>query len=372
MFDLKESMKKSVLYTLVAMAFCTQAMTAFADDDTVLADARGVKPAGQKAASKAAAPVSVPKAVAQPAKGTAATGVAAEVNGEKIMKADLERMLDAIREQEPSLSADLPEAKAALDNIRQQVLSNLIEHRLLVQEAARRNIVPPTAEVDKGVKALRGEGLTDEAYKAVLAKEGKTPADVRQFVTEELAVRLLTDKITSDITFASIPAAEVTKFYNANTEQWIVAPTAKAHHILVAVKEGASAADKTKARNKALNLLKQSQVKGADFVALATQFSDEPAAKQTGGDLGEFERDQMVKSFSDAVWAAKIGSVIGPIQTDYGFHIIRIDARTPGGKIPIEKVTNDIKVFLVRQKMKDKLDQQVKALQAAATIKKFS
>lgn len=90
-------------------------------------------------------------------------------------------------------------------------------------------------------------------------------------------------------------------------------PSAAARHILVATKEQC---EELKAQIEA----------GADFGELAKQYSSCPSGKQ-GGDLGTFKRGQMVKPFDDVVFSAPLNTVQGPVQTQFGYHLIEVTAR---------------------------------------------
>ena len=302
----------------------------------------------------------------------AAPGVAAQVDGEPILQADVNRMVDAVREQDSSLQGDSPEVKEALHTVRERILSNLIERRLLVQEAQRRAIQPKPEEVDKAVAMVRGPDISDADYVKALAAEGKTVADVRRFVTEELQVRELAARVTANLTLASITDAQAQAFYDAHPEQWVIPATASAHHVVLVVKPGSTDEQKAEVRNRALSIKKKAMQTGTNFEALARQFSDEPAAKTTGGKLGEFVHDQIAKPIADAVWAANPGDIIGSVESQIGYHIIRVDSRTPAGVVTIDKIQGEIKAFLLKKAFQEKLDQQVQALKSAAKIKEYS
>lgn len=87
--------------------------------------------------------------------------------------------------------------------------------------------------------------------------------------------------------------------------------------------------DPQKARAKADDVLRRLRA-GEDFAALAKQFSSDPSNKETGGDLGWFGRGQMVQTFEDAAFALKPGELSGVVETQFGFHIIRLEERRTG------------------------------------------
>jgi parvulin-like peptidyl-prolyl isomerase len=238
-------------------------------------------------AGTASTPAKAPATPAAPAKPVSPTAVAAEVNNEKIMLIDLERMVSSFRERQPALAANTPEAQAALKSVREQILNSLVTQRLLYQEAKRRKIEPKREDVDKAMLEFKNSFEKSEDYQNMLTRVGKTEQDVRQRITEEMAIRELSIQLTADVVVAD---AEIEKFYNENKDAFTLPEVVKAHHILISFPQKRdargrvefvqpSAADKNKLKARANNILKQAQAKGADFEKLALQYSEDPTAK---------------------------------------------------------------------------------------------
>ncbi|MCA9629349.1 MAG: peptidyl-prolyl cis-trans isomerase [Myxococcales bacterium] len=102
-------------------------------------------------------------------------------------------------------------------------------------------------------------------------------------------------------------------------------PTVTASHILIGYKGAQRAkSDRSKEEAKKLadKIAKEAKAKGADFAALAKKYSEGPSAPR-GGDLGPFSRGRMVKPFSDAAFDLKVGDVSDPVETPFGYHIIK-------------------------------------------------
>jgi len=149
----------------------------------------------------------------------------------------------------------------------------------------------------------------------------------------------------------SVEAAEVRKQYDDNIKQYTKAEERQASHILIAVKPDASDADKAAAKAKAETLAAQARKNPAQFADLAKQNSQDPGSAAQGGDLGSFARDgSMVKPFEDAAFSAKQGEVVGPVQSDFGWHIIKVTAVKPGKTLPFEEAKAQIEQDLKRQK----------------------
>lgn len=123
--------------------------------------------------------------------------------------------------------------------------------------------------------------------------------------------------------------SDVADYYKRNLKSRFTHPDqVHASHILIAVPDGATQAEKDKAKAKAEEVLKQAEKKGADFAKLAHQYSDDPSTRLQGGDLGTFGRNQMIKPFEDAVFSMKPGE-LRIVETKFGFHVVKLDAFIP-------------------------------------------
>ena len=91
----------------------------------------------------------------------------------------------------------------------------------------------------------------------------------------------------------------------------------------------------------------------ADFQALAEKNSKDPSAKSNRGDLGFFGRDRMVKEFTDAAFNAKVGSIVGPVKTTYGYHVIKVIERKSGKVMPFEDVEMRVRTDYRQQLVKN-------------------
>ena len=132
------------------------------------------------------------------------------------------------------------------------------------------------------------------------------------------------------------------KFYEANPAQFQEPEQRRASHILIKVDAVATAADKQAAKARAEQLLAEVSKTPAKFADLARQHSQDPGSGAKGGDLGVFARDMMVKPFSDAVWAMKPGEIRGLVESQFGFHIIRLDGVLGGAKLGFAVVKDDL------------------------------
>ena len=214
---------------------------------------------------------------------------------------------------------------------------------------------------------LGGEGLNDfldqhfarvlslvDAEKNFDAYSKENP-DVISDVTRRTLIKSLFDKVLNPITVSD---AEIKEFYNKNLSNFASPAQIHAHHILV--KEEADAK----------SLMEKLAKEPAKFEEIAKSSSICPSGSQ-GGDLGNFSEGQMVPEFENACKTAEIGKVTGPVKTQFGYHIIRVDGRTPAGTMKLEDVQENIRKQILPQKQKEAFDAYVETLRKEFNVKVY-
>jgi len=144
---------------------------------------------------------------------------------------------------------------------------------------------------------------------------------------------------------APVPEDSLRAYYDRHPLEFTVPARARARHILIAFRPGDGPGARTAARQKALDILKKLKA-GGDFAALAKEFSDDRGSAAQGGDLGDITRGQVVKEFGDAAFALKPGELSPVVETQFGFHIIRLDGLTPQKLPPFEDSRAEIHAVL--------------------------
>jgi peptidyl-prolyl cis-trans isomerase C len=160
--------------------------------------------------------------------------------------------------------------------------------------------------------------------------------------------------------------AEARDFYAKNPEKFKQGDSVRASHILLRVDPNAPEPTKKQARTRIASILKRVR-SGEDFAALAKQHSQDGSAQQ-GGDLGYFEREQMVPAFSEAAFALKAGEISDVVTTQFGYHIVKVTDKKPAATVPFEQVSPQIVQFLSSQKKQDRASQFVDDAKKRARI----
>ncbi|MGF6656806.1 peptidyl-prolyl cis-trans isomerase D [Paraburkholderia youngii] len=138
--------------------------------------------------------------------------------------------------------------------------------------------------------------------------------------------------------------ADLKKYYDDNIAHFRTEGEVRASHILIAAPKDASAADKAKAKQKAEELLAQLKAHPDQFAQIAQQSSQDPGSASKGGDLGYFGRGMIAggQAFDDAVFALKKDEISGLVQTDFGFHIIKVTDVKPAVTKSFDEVKDQI------------------------------
>ncbi|MEQ1533083.1 MAG: peptidylprolyl isomerase [Sideroxydans sp.] len=172
------------------------------------------------------------------------------------------------------------------------------------------------------MQAALGQVQLDES--AVKAYYDKNSNEFQ--VAERAKVEFLTLSIDSLLADIAIDDVAIKAYYDEHLAEFGAPEQRQAAHILIAVSKQSSDAEKLAAKAKAELVLKQVQQAPAKFAALAKQYSQDPGSAANGGDLGMFGRGAMVKPFEDSVYSLKVGEVSGLVQSDFGYHIIKLTA----------------------------------------------
>jgi peptidyl-prolyl cis-trans isomerase D len=290
----------------------------------------------------------------------------AKVGESNILLTDFQ---DAIREQQRSTKSPEVNEDAILRNlVAYQLLAEEInQRRLFVADDTLRNILARFPYF----KEENGE-FSESLYKSLLAKQNLTPerfeADLRQktqfqylvntlqesaFVSQATATRVL-DLLAEvrEVQEFLIPAQdfvgkvmleadEARKFYDENIDRFNLPEAVRveyvvlekipeerrASHILLEAREGT---DRTEVRKKAEEVLREVKKAPGRFAELAKKYSQDESSAVKGGDLDFFVRESMVKSFGDAVFSMQEGELSDLVETEYGFHIIKLTGIKPG------------------------------------------
>ena len=281
--------------------------------------------------------------VTEPAKPVPAQlpAVLARVNGVDMTKADFEMALKSVEQR----AGAVPDNRR--DEVYRGILDQLVRLQLLKQEAAARKVAVSDAEIDKRIAEIKQQFPSEDVFKEMLATQKITLERFRTDTRSDLAIaKMLEEALKGKL---EPTPAQLEEFYKSNLERFKQGEQVRASHILIRVPEGSDGITKDKAKEKAEGLLKKAKAPGADFAALAKANSEDPGSAIQGGDLGSFSRGQMVGPFDAVAFKLAPGTVSDLVETQFGFHIIKVVEKTEGRTLSLDEVRPQLVQFLTNQ-----------------------
>jgi peptidyl-prolyl cis-trans isomerase D len=140
----------------------------------------------------------------------------------------------------------------------------------------------------------------------------------------------------------TVADSQIEEYYKSHQNEFGKDEQVHARHILIRPKTFDDAGWR-EAQTRVRELAVRAQLPGADFAALARELSDDEGTKSSGGDLGWFGKGRMVKEFEEAVFALRDGQVSGPVKSQFGFHVIKLEGRQPSGVRPLDEVRGEVR-----------------------------
>ena len=287
------------------------------------------------------------------------------VNGSLITEEDFEREMVGVNKRIEKLGKSLDDSQML--RIKKKILENLIDQELLYQESQKRGINVDEAEINEQLGKIKKRFPSEAAFKAALKQANLSEATVSSQIKRGLVIKELIDKQV--IEKINVLNKELRTYYETNQGSFKQPEQVRASHILIKVSPEADKSQKIGARKK-IEEIQNKLKKGEDFAALAKKFSEGPSSDK-GGDLGYFNRGQMVKSFEKAAFALKPGEVSGIIETKFGYHLIKVVDKKPEHIMKYEEIKDRLRQYLKQQKTKEKLDIFIEELKGKAKVERF-
>ena len=293
------------------------------------------------------------------------TDKVAMVNDAVITQAELDSQMNTVVDRLKA-SGRLPDV-SQLDQIRTQVLENLIARELLYQESQKRHITISQETVNEQLVNLKAQFPNEAEFNNALTRMHLTEASIKEKLERDLSLKkLIDDEVAPKVMLSD---SEIRAFYDNNPQAFKQPERVKASHILIKVDPEADASQKAEAKKK-IDSIQAKVQKGEDFGALAKKYSEGPSASK-GGDLGYFARGQMVKPFEDATFALKPGEVSGVVETKFGYHLIKVTDKKPETTVAYNDIKERLEQFLKQKKIQEEINVYVKRLEEKAKIERF-
>lgn len=351
----KSSLMKRHNSAVMATIFALLVAGGCASNDTAIT--KGKVAATTKAEPSPVRPVTKdPKLVAN--------AVAAIVNDEIITLHDVNRAAQPVvtaAEKKGSLS------DAERIQIRRTTLDHLIEKKLTDQKIKELGIRVSEEEIRQAIDDVRKQNNipTQEALVTALAGQGLSFEQYREQLQEQIEkLKLVSMEVRAKVL---VGESEMRDYYTANLAKYTEDESYRARHIFFKTGEKATPDEIKRAKTTATAVLADAKG-GKDFAELAKTFSEDPAARKDGGDLGSFKKGDMQPELEKTILSLKAGEVSELVSTPIGFHIIKLEAIVAGTTKSFESAKPEIEEILYRKKSEERFNQWLKDLRGKATI----
>jgi peptidyl-prolyl cis-trans isomerase C len=285
--------------------------------------------------------------------------VLARVNGEDVTKADFDRLIKNME-----LGAGQPVPAERRDEIYRGALDQLITYTVLKQEVRARNISVPEAEIEGSLKEMQKQFPNDKEFKKALSDRGMTVDRLRADARIDMAInKMIEDEVALE---PEATDGQVRDFYDKNPDKFTQDEAVRASHILIRVEPDAPDAEKQKARARAEDLAKQAKA-GADFAELARKHSADGSAA-AGGDLNFLVPGQTVAPFDKAVFSMQPGEISDVVETEFGFHVIKVTEKRDASLVPFTQISPRIRAFLTDEAKQGRAQAFIEELKKKAQI----
>lgn len=271
------------------------------------------------------------------------------VNGEPIL---FSLFWDEIKSRYNEVAEASSPQQDVLLVLKKKVLSDLIRERLLLQEASRRGITVSEDALEARVEEIR-QGYADNPLRRNLIKHGIGYDRWLQALRENMIMEAL----FADVVQGSekVTEEEISSYYKSHLDEFLVPETVQLSQIVV------------KNRSTAQRLLRQIR-KGEDFESLAAEYSIGPE-KEEKGRLGTYQRGELPEALEAAAFSTPTGNVTSLVETQHGFHLLKVLGRKPSHVRPEKEVHSEIARKLSRQKKQAFYDEWVERLIQGSDIR---
>jgi peptidyl-prolyl cis-trans isomerase C len=298
----------------------------------------------------------------------------ASVNGKPISKSQYDRRLSVFKKRAAHKGGPLNDE--ALMTVKNQILESLINTELLYQQSQKKGIKIDDQAINKEIEKFKkrfsdesGDEKTEEkVYKKALKRMYVSEKEFRTEIQRALAINQLLD--TNVLQKITVTDEESKKYYNHNLNLYRQPERVKISLIWIKMTPDDEESKKIQARKK-IEMVQKKVKQGEDFGKLAKAYSEGPNAQREGA-WGYLKRGKTADPLRDTAFALNVGEVSGIIETQYGYHLIKVNDKKPAKTTPYEEVQPMIEKHLKKEKEKTEIQSYIENLKKSAKIKRFN
>ena len=282
------------------------------------------------------------------------------VNTEAITQGEIDRLLAPYYMEYRNIYTG-DELIRNLEEVRQKIIEQLIEDKLILSEAKKLNVEPDERDVTAKLADAERRAGSRKKFERALMEQRLSIKDIKTRYREQSMIqRIIREKIGSRI---SVSPVEVDEYYKKNPSQFSQPEEIKLRNIFIKPQEGG---DPKKAADLANEIVGRI-ASGGDFAALAKTYSEGPGASE-GGIMGYVKKGDLLPELETAAFALKEGEISGVVQSPAGYHIFKMEEKKEAKALPLAEIKRDVEERVYREKVREKIGTWVGSLKKNAYI----
>ena len=286
--------------------------------------------------------------------------VAAKINTEIVTLSLVKERADLLRQKYLRSPVGIPE-----EELLKEALNMIIDERLMLQEGKKLGFIVDEDSIDAAMKDIaQKNGLQEVQLEQMLEREGRSLSSYRNHIRDQILVSKITRfEISNRV---KVSDKEVNQYYRDHQKEFWEDGRVRARHILFIAERSSSETNRKVKLQQAKKVLNEIR-KGKDFAELAMEYSEDVSASD-GGDVGFVVRGKMVREFEEAVFDLKPGQISDIVETEYGYHIIKVEEVVSGNTLTLKDAKERVTKVLTMEKQKQGYEDWMGELKKAAFI----
>ena len=294
--------------------------------------------------------------------------VVATVDKEAILMSELMAEIGPQLRDIRSQATSQAELDRLLNSKVRGTLDQAIENRLLLREGQLAGVVIDDATVDQRFEEYKKLYPSNDEFMADVERSGQTITDIKARLKKQMTARTMAVRKTKELEQGiAISESEVAQYYQDNKEKFQHPERSRCAQIFLPASNDLADRDKVRAQ---VEQLKDEIDKGADFAELAIEHSKAPGAED-GGIIGWVQRGDLVAPLDAAAFSLAEGEVSSVIETDQGFHLVKVDKKEAAGDATLDEVRKDIEPELRRAAAAEKFTKWMEDLRKRSRVQVF-
>ena len=303
-------------------------------------------------------------------------GAVAKVGDEIITEEEVNTYMDSLKSYygEEMFNEETDQGKSIVAEAKNNIVEALINQKAMDKILADNDVAVDEAEVDEMINSMKEQMGGEEAFNQLLEAQGVTMDELKQQYMENLKATKFNEFIMEKY---APTEEEIMDYFNKNKDDYI---QYNASHILITPDQAPPAEGEempdpeqamVQAKEKADAVFADAQKEGVDFARLAQQQSQDPGSAENGGNLGYFIPSTMVEQFGKALGDMDVDEIVGPIESEFGYHIIKLHEKEENFENYQDEVKEQVKQDITSKITQQKSEELINQYRRDMGVKKY-